>query len=445
MEHSQTAPYERSSSANGSPTPPPKGGGTLQARRTSRGVAFYFRYSTEAGKTVRLPIGAFDSKGRGGLSLTQARTRVGELSKRYTAGERDLRAALAADAADAERARIESVRSVEAATMRERGTLGLLLGLYADDLEARGKPSAREVRAACERHIHIAHSKLWVMPAADVTVDDLMNVVSPLVKANKRNEGRKLRSYLCAAYTAAIRSRQDPDGVQAMRELALTSNPVANLVAIAGATNAHDRALSIAELRAYWTRIAKMRGAAGAALRVHLLSGGQRVEQLARLTTADYDGDTRTIRLRDGKGRRKVARDHHVPLIPAAVEAIEAMLGGAAGEYLFTFTSGVKPATPAALSKHLRRIVGAMEAAGELEKGRFAASDIRRTVETRLAAAGVSSDVRAQLQSHGLGGIQSRHYDRHNYLAEKRAALETLHKLLTGAAATVSTMRLAKA
>jgi hypothetical protein len=32
--------------------------------------------------------------------------------------------------------------------------------------------------------------------------------------------------------------------------------------------------------------------------------------------------------------------------------------------------------------------------------------------------------VRAQLQSHGLGGVQQRHYDRHEYALEKRAALE---------------------
>ena len=40
-----------------------------------------------------------------------------------------------------------------------------------------------------------------------------------------------------------------------------------------------------------------------------------------------------------------------------------------------------------------------------------------------MAALGVSSDVRAQIQSHGLGGIQARHYDRHDYMPEKREAL----------------------
>jgi len=55
---------------------------------------------------------------------------------------------------------------------------------------------------------------------------------------------------------------------------------------------------------------------------------------------------------------------------------------------------------------------------------RFELRDLRRTCETMLAAMGVSSGVRAQLQSHGLGGVQSRHYDRHTYTEEKREALQ---------------------
>jgi len=47
-------------------------------------------------------------------------------------------------------------------------------------------------------------------------------------------------------------------------------------------------------------------------------------------------------------------------------------------------------------------------------------------VETPMAGAGISMEVRAQLQSHGLGGVQNRHYDRHRYMAEKVNALRGL-------------------
>ena len=46
------------------------------------------------------------------------------------------------------------------------------------------------------------------------------------------------------------------------------------------------------------------------------------------------------------------------------------------------------------------------------------------TVETLLAAQGVSAEVRAWLLSHGRSGVQQKHYDRYSYLPEKRAALE---------------------
>jgi hypothetical protein len=38
----------------------------------------------------------------------------------------------------------------------------------------------------------------------------------------------------------------------------------------------------------------------------------------------------------------------------------------------------------------------------------------------------VSSDARKHIQSHGLGGVQQRHYDKYHYMPEKLAALESL-------------------
>ena len=47
-----------------------------------------------------------------------------------------------------------------------------------------------------------------------------------------------------------------------------------------------------------------------------------------------------------------------------------------------------------------------------------------------LASASVSSDIRGRLQSHGISGIQNRHYNAYEYLPEKRQALEKLIELL---------------
>ena len=55
---------------------------------------------------------------------------------------------------------------------------------------------------------------------------------------------------------------------------------------------------------------------------------------------------------------------------------------------------------------------------------------VRSGVETLLAAHGTSREIRGHQQSHGLTGIQYRHYDGHDYLPEKRRALEVLFEAI---------------
>jgi hypothetical protein len=227
-----------------------------------------------------------------------------------------------------------------------------------------------------------------------------------------------------------MKARHNAAALPALRELRIIANPARDLTPIAGANRARDRALSLAELRAYWQRIRK--SPEHAALRFHLLTGCQRVKQLARTTNTDLDQDTRTVRLLDRKGRRSEPRQHYVPIPPAAQKAMREMQSGMAGPFLFTVTGGVSGMDYSGLSKRVRAIASAMLKAGELPGGMFTPGDLRRTVETQLAGAHTSKETRARLQSHGLGGIQDRHYNMHEYLNETRAALATLYRLLTG-------------
>lgn len=86
-------------------------------------------------------------------------------------------------------------------------------------------------------------------------MDDLLVVVARVANAEKLREVATLRSYLSAAYAAAIRARQDARGLPALRSLKVTHIPARDLVTIDGASEARERALSVAELRAYWHRI----------------------------------------------------------------------------------------------------------------------------------------------------------------------------------------------
>ena len=414
-----------------------KNEGALRAKGGPKGARFYFRYRNSAGGYDDLPVGLFNRDGENGLTLTAAKARAKVLRNRYLSGDRDLRVALEADQRERERQREASAQAAKADAAMKRATLGALLTAYVEQLTRDAKADARKVEGTLHRHVRDAWPVLWATPAAQITTDDLLTVLARLTDDGKLREAGKLRSYLSAAYAAAIRARQDARGLAALRVLKITHNPARDLVTVDGSSQPRERALSVAELRAYWKRICALPDEGGALLRFHLLTGCQRTEQLGRLTIDDFDTDLQTVRIRDGKGRRKVARLHDVPVLPSALEAMQAM-GQELGPYLVTVTRGHSGAVYASFQHRVRAVVGAMDEARELEKGPFTVGDLRRTVETRLAAVGVSKEVRAQLQSHGLGGVQARHYDQHEYLSEKRAALETLHRLLTGKGATVT-------
>lgn len=414
--------------------------GALRAKGGPNGARLYYRYRDSAGRYDDLPIGTFDEKGKRGLTLDQAREEVRKLRNRYLSGERDLRVALAEDGLERQRQRAAEQSAIEAARADAAATLEALLCGYVEQLRRANKPSAREVERTLHNHVRDAWPKLWRAQAAKVTTDDLLAVVARVANSNKLREAAKLRSYLKAAYASAIRARQDARGLPVLRSLKITYNPAGDLVTIEGASNARERALSLAELRAYWKRVCALPDPDSALLRFHLLTGGQRIEQLGRLTRDDLDSDLDCIRIRDTKGRRKVARIHDVPLIPVALEAMQAM-GQELGPYLFTVTHGESGAVYATVQHRVRAVMEAMQDGDELEKGPFTVGDLRRTVETRLSAAGLQPHEMAQLQSHGLGGVQARHYNKHEYLQEKRAALETLYRLLTGKKANVTPLK----
>lgn len=333
--------------------------------------------------------------------------------------------------ADAKQARAKA----DAKRARSSATLGGLLTAYVEQLRRAKKPSADKVEGELWRTVRDAFPTLWKLPAADVTLDDLVRITGHLVQAKKWRQAEKTRSYLRAAYTAAVASRGSAGTADLYADFAHVPNVARDLATIQrpqhddkGQAPSGKRSLSADELAAYWRHIRAMKGAHGALLRFHLLTGAQRCEQLARLTTRHHDRDAATFTLLDSKGRRKRIREHVVPLTPDAVTALATMAGDA-GPYLFTLDSGAHGAVYHTVRDQVGKVAAAMVKAGEATST-FTPGELRITVETRLAAAGVSKEIRAHLQSHGLGGVQDAHYDKHKYLDEKRAALVTLRGLL---------------
>ena len=54
----------------------------------------------------------------------------------------------------------------------------------------------------------------------------------------------------------------------------------------------------------------------------------------------------------------------------------------------------------------------------------FSPRDVRRTFKTVAGAMGISLELRNRLQGHAMTDVGSVHYDRYDYLAEKRTAMQ---------------------
>jgi integrase len=138
--------------------------------------------------------------------------------------------------------------------------------------------------------------------------------------------------------------------------------------------------------------------------------------------------------------RTKNKLAHVVPLGPMALEIIKARIAAEASRKndFPLFPSPRKPEksmTAQSLGSAMRSLtekLPASEAAESWVAHRPTPHDLRRTFRTRLPQIGVPVDIRDRLMNHIPTDVGSKHYDRHQYLDEKRAALTAWDTALAG-------------
>lgn len=405
-----------------------KGEGRLMVRWGSGAARwFYYRYTGPHSKQHALPLHVAS------LAAARAKIQHDDLPRRARearAAGVDLRAMLEQE----QQKRLAAERDAEdaaakAAREAQRGTLAVLLDAYVAHLVRAGKQAAGDARRLFKRHVYDSHAEIAARQAATITPADVTAMVRAVLDHGHGRTAAKLRSYLRAAYALAQGARTDATAPASMLALGIEHNPAAGTAALAQFNRTRDRVLTDGELGYYTLALERMAPSpARDALRLALWLGGQRPTQLLRAAPGDVDLEARTLTLRDTKGKRTAPRLHVLPLPDAAVATLSTRLEAAGDALLFT-SDGTRQtrietceefATLAfeamAKDKHLREKKALGAGVAQLR-------DVRRTAETMLARLGVSRDVRAQLQSHGLGGVQARHYDRHDYADEKREAL----------------------
>lgn len=189
-----------------------------------------------------------------------------------------------------------------------------------------------------------------------------------------------------------------------------------------------------------------------AALKVLLLTGVRTGEMLrARWEDVDVKALTWTIPVANQKLTKKQALDARpfvIPITPTTKGLLD-VLRREAGKSPWVVTSPMVDDTPTpdpapydekSLGHAMRRMFGGKNPPVKLPGAAVSPHDLRRTMRTHLAKLRVAPHITERCLNHSLGRIVQT-YDLHDYLDERREALERwdgyLHQLVTGEGAQV--------
>ena len=295
------------------------------------------------------------------------------------------------------------------------------------------KPStASEHRRRLETHLRPAWQH---RAAASLRYADVRAITQPLVAATPI-EARRLFQLISAIFAWSLRIDVDPS---------IEANPCAGRPQPGRAETPRERVLTDAELarlvRASVTHgattehpsIAAKQTAAAALARLELLTG-QRGAELQRMRWSDLtdepDGVLWTIPGADTKN----GDPHRVPLSDQVVAILDGRgrrqpARRASSTWVFPSRDG-----DAAIVRPHKGIRALYRAAGlPTGAGGVTRHDLRRTLATRLGAAGVAPDVIGRILNHRPAGSRvTAIYNVYRYLPEMRAALQTWADTLDG-------------
>jgi integrase len=313
----------------------------------------------------------------------------------------------------------------------ERGgakTFGTLADRYLKEHADRHK---RPASAAADRRNLRKHvlPKWQNRPYAAIRRADVIELVEGIIATGKPALANRVQALISKIFSFATDASLRDD------------NPCHRLKK-RGAESVGRRVLSDAEISLFWNGIVTSSSVrqSGLGLRLALLTGC-RVSEITGMSRAelnDIANPANAAWLIPGT-RTKNKRDHLVLLAPLACGIVLDLLGmiPPAEQFLFPTRSRRRagPIAGSTLTKAMayftRRTTGDDDAVGTWRADPPSPHDLRRTMETRLSALGVAKEVRDRVLNHVQGDVGSKHYNLHQFVAEKRAALMRFEAMLT--------------
>jgi integrase len=352
--------------------------------------------SPEDGKRKQVALGRYPK-----VSLREARLKASEVRSLVDEGK--------------DPATEKKLAIVDRMEQRSLGTLGDLLDTYIADLEQDGKRNTREVRRVKGKDIPPA---LLDRPAHLVTKDDVLDILTPIAQRGAPVHSDRVRSYLRTAFELGIHAQSITRCRGVAPHFGLEHNPVVLVKKAANRRPVGQRTLSSVEIRELW-HTDQLTPPMHLALKL-ILSTGQRVEEVLHATWSEFDATQGlwTIPGERRKTRSKTSEPHLVPLASLHLELLEQVRQATTDPmYLFPANKGDGPRRYDSLTHAVRQFVSRTGMVS------FSPRDLRRTFKTVAGSFGISLEMRNRLQGHALTDVGSVHYDRYDYLPEKRAAM----------------------
>jgi integrase len=262
-------------------------------------------------------------------------------------------------------------------------------------------------------------------PVADITDQDILSVIRA-VKARAPSHARNLLGYARRFFDWAIDQRA----------YGIKVNPCLGLKPerVIGAKRTRDRILTDPELFACWRATGRMGYPAGPLYRLLILTG-LRLNEAADAQWSEFD-------LRNGvwivpaarmKGRDGRVADHVVPITADITAVLESLPRFKSGDFVFSATFGKTPIWVSdkikrRLERRMLRTLRALvrrrgDDPSKVTLPHFVNHDLRRTLRTALSKLRIDRDIREAVLGHTRPGVEGV-YDRHDYQAEKKDALE---------------------
>jgi integrase len=387
----------------------------LAVRVTASGGRTYLCQYTLHGHKWRVPLGACSA-----VSLYRAREAaaaiMGDVAKgRHPAAERK-------EAAAAERAR----------RVRDRLTLRVLIDDWNRLHLAERRPS---YAAEAVRALHYAFAAHLDDAAEDLDREAVVRALDAIGRRRRRKDGGAGKSPRGVAMTGRTAAYGRAAFAWAVKRGAVLTNPFAALPVRKGIAR-RERVLSDAEIGEIWHAAGNATSPYGTITRLLLLTG-QRRGEVAGITWGEISDDL-TIWTLPGH-RTKNGAAHTVPFSAPARDLLRALLpdrGNKRGVNGGLIQPGAVGAPFAGWSKAKRALdTAVVDARAEAAAATgtspvplvaWSVHDLRRTVATGLQRLGVRLEVTEAVLNHisgsrgGIAGV----YQRHDWAAEKRAALD---------------------